>query len=710
MKRVKGSRILVSILLVAVMLLSCAVVSVSADATKTVHSHDIAIVFDNSGSMYEDSRWSRAIYAMEVFAAMLDYDHDKLGIYPMGDIQIGSGGRNIKERMDISSQSDVKDIEKIYSRITAPTILRPAYSAVEYLKRSDLEEKWLIVLTDGAFFYDKGEPNEKKEEKSPKWLQERLIEFAKDSDINVQYLGFAEASPLSGDESRNVYASNASSAETLTSELVKICNKIFKRNVVSNVSSDGSFNIDVSMNSIIAFAQGKGARINSLTGADGKAVRTVMDTKLDKPQERGTADTDYPAPIADVTGQVMTFDACPAGNYQLDFTGSNVQIFYEPNVKVTTELKDKEGNVVDMSGDIEPGDYTLSYTLTDAVTGEDVTSSPLLSPVELTATVENKGNTTQVPSGGTVTLDEDEKTRITVSGSFLNVYSISNEGENHISVKPPEIPDSALKVKVEVQNRNSGKKWYKLNDHESWKPIRVEVRYLDKPVPAEMWEDSLDVLFKPEKKELSYVVKPLPEESAFEIYIAQDESGSYIEPKTGGYRIEATATMKDEFGRELTAKGSDRFTVSGMDGFWTWLLWLLIAVGVILLVIVVLNLPAWPAKMTCHITKPKKAAGNYAIKISPNMTLVQFMFPLSCTAKKKSKLKHKFSKRAQIYVSNITADKHVESYTIGTKTYTKANGFRDGKGQQFSGIITNGKTIHMTFTAKPPLDCKIEIN
>ena len=54
----------------------------AANITQKEKSYEIAVVFDNSGSMYDNESWSRAKYAMEVFAAMLN-EGDVLKIYPM---------------------------------------------------------------------------------------------------------------------------------------------------------------------------------------------------------------------------------------------------------------------------------------------------------------------------------------------------------------------------------------------------------------------------------------------------------------------------------------------------------------------------------------------------------------------------------------------------------------------------------------------------
>ena len=716
MRKMNKKKFIVSMLMILTILTGSMITPVTAEVTKTQRTHDVAIVFDNSGSMYTDTRWSQAIYAMEVFAAMLDYDHgDKLGIYPMETIQIGKGGESVSERLDISSKDDVNKIEKIYSPEGAETILKPAYDAAEYLKGSDKDDKWLIVLTDGEFYFDRDAQSEKREAKSPGWLNDQLVKFTESEAINVQYLGFAEASSLPGDEAKNFYATSASSAEALTTELVNICNKIFKRNVMP--ASGGSFDIDVSMNSVIAFAQGKDAKIGSLTGGDGKKVDITMSTDLGTPGE-GTGFTEkypdeYPAPVAKgLSGQVVYFGECQAGKYTLECSDPNVQIFYEPNVGVKTELLDGDGKPVELSGEVLPGEYTLNYSLVDGKTGENVTNSPLLSPVSLNATVNNAGqNLEGIASGTKIKLDADEKTQINVTGTFLSDYHISNAGENGVfefNVAAPEPDNSALSVKVEVQNRNSGKKWYKLSDHESWLPIRVDVSYLGQSLSPDLLSNAVEFTFTPEDKNLVYFVEPLPDESAFNIYIGKNENGEYVEPQKGSYKIEATAKVRNEYDQELTASGHDLFTVSSRDAFWDWLLWLLIIAGLILLIIIILNLPAWPRKMSCAITSPASAEGVYSLRIRNSMTLIPYTYTLDCSAKKRSKIINKLTgKRCKIWVYNLSPDRHIDSITIGANTYTRANGFNDGEGKPFEGLIVNGTPIRLTFTNRLPLDCNI---
>ena len=94
---------IVSLLLALLLVLSVFPVSSSAaTVTKDEVTRAIAIVFDNSGSMYEDTTvlqnkpdapyaWCRATYAMQAFANMMN-PNDQMLIYPMHPITIGKDG------------------------------------------------------------------------------------------------------------------------------------------------------------------------------------------------------------------------------------------------------------------------------------------------------------------------------------------------------------------------------------------------------------------------------------------------------------------------------------------------------------------------------------------------------------------------------------------------------------------------------------------
>ena len=80
-------------------------------------------MFDNSGSMYGPGNmaWSQATYAMEVFAAMMNYDNgDQMKIFPMHNVTTGGAG----ETSSITVKS-ISDIGQIHNMYTPSLLARP---------------------------------------------------------------------------------------------------------------------------------------------------------------------------------------------------------------------------------------------------------------------------------------------------------------------------------------------------------------------------------------------------------------------------------------------------------------------------------------------------------------------------------------------------------------------------------------------------------
>ena len=110
---------LISKLLVFIMLITLAVpaglISQAAEMQKS-GARAIYVVFDNSGSMYGPGNmaWSQATYAMEVFAAMMNYDNgDQMKIFPMHDVT--TDGTGATSSITVSSISDIAQIHNMYT-------------------------------------------------------------------------------------------------------------------------------------------------------------------------------------------------------------------------------------------------------------------------------------------------------------------------------------------------------------------------------------------------------------------------------------------------------------------------------------------------------------------------------------------------------------------------------------------------------------------
>ena len=135
---------------------------VHAEKQQGTTKRAIYVVFDNSGSMYGDGNkaWSQATYAMEVFAAMMNYESgDVMKVFPMHDITTdGNTGSATKSSMEIRGKDDIAQIHNMYTPKPGGTpytqVNNAAGELTKLLNAGSVDEGWLVVLTDGDFDND----------------------------------------------------------------------------------------------------------------------------------------------------------------------------------------------------------------------------------------------------------------------------------------------------------------------------------------------------------------------------------------------------------------------------------------------------------------------------------------------------------------------------------------------------------------------------
>ena len=155
-------------LILALLILASAAITANAAAVSTKNpKRALAVVYDNSNSMYKkdsDSKlatedqpyaWCRAIYAMEAFATMMN-DNDVMQIYPMWEITVDGKKYDTKSPLTIT-QKNASDIRKIYTPTPSNTPIETISAAYNGLNNLSADEKWLVVLTDGDVFYKGGD-------------------------------------------------------------------------------------------------------------------------------------------------------------------------------------------------------------------------------------------------------------------------------------------------------------------------------------------------------------------------------------------------------------------------------------------------------------------------------------------------------------------------------------------------------------------------
>lgn len=573
--------LLVMVMLMSTMLI-CPLTASAATVTKTEKSYDIAVVFDNSGSMYSNSMgWCRAKYAMEIFASMLNYDKDKLSIFPMWEVtwdgSMPTTGGSFAP-ISIKNESEIDKISNLYTVNPGGTPFAPIDEAHSYLKKSSADEKWLIVLTDGAF-------NENQRGKSEAIdLQGKLSALAS-RDIKVQYLGFGAATELKADASRNFFAKKSSDT-SLKDDLIGICNSIFQRSVLpANRLSGTTLNLDLSMKNLIVFAQGESATITSLQGANGKAIAATLNSGQRKYSEI-KANGYENAPVDNtLAGQVVTFDACAKEQYTLSYSGADaIQIFYEPDVDIDVSLKNSDGVDVSGSTELAAGEYTLTSRIVDSHTGEDVTSHELMgNNVKLRTFVKTSKDADYVEyaNGSKITFEPDDETDIYIEGEYLGKYKIVSSNSPTLAWLKGikfEDPKPAFKLTFEAEQT-----WYTIKDHAEWKPVKVSLSIDGQPLTDEqMAKTKLNVTTD---DGLLLRTELIPGESAYNIFISEDAQGKYIEPATGKYKLTASATYVDEDGKKQDSeKAEQKIEIQ----LYTKLVRTLFVLGIILIILIIL--------------------------------------------------------------------------------------------------------------------------
>lgn len=363
---------MLSLLLVMVMVLTMLPwMGFTAEAAaKKEPKRVIGIVFDDSGSMYGGGNysWCRATYAVEVFAAMMN-DGDQLQIYPMNGVKLDDMGTTytMQNPLIVNGPEESSVVRQMVGMQTGNgTPIETIDWAYEGLMNTQADEKYLIVLTDGGYFHSKT-GYEMSLTETEQALTDVLGQYARD--MNVMYLGIGSsvAVPTVIDPSRQLFLEASDTAQTLN-QLTRMCNTIFGRNEMPNVTD--KIELDVTLSKLIVFVQGENVSGVSVSG--GSEIRST--------------DTHYPDPLFpqgsidySLQGTLVTYGAFDAGTYDLSFTGdaTSINVYYEPDVSLSVRLLDPNGNEVTAgSTDLYSGTYYLEYGMVDR-DGEPTTSSLL---------------------------------------------------------------------------------------------------------------------------------------------------------------------------------------------------------------------------------------------------------------------------------------------------------------------------------------------
>jgi hypothetical protein len=403
----------------------------AANAKKQSVSRTIAIVFDNSGSMYAQNSlaWCRATYAMEVFASMMN-EGDTLQIYPMWDVTVDSQTYSSSNPVTVKGGGDTSVIRKILTPNPDGTPIETIAAAYHGLMKSSGDEKWMIVLTDGSEFYEKnkalgvGQPTKTR-------LEQVLTQYQKD--VNILYLGIGAnaAIPSIKAGGNRYFADLAANSVDILSKLTNMCNMIFGRDALK--TSGEQLNFDVSMSKLIVFVQGSSVGSIELLDSNGNKVDSIAGQYTPKYSELGSRK--YTTAFdSSLQGVIVTYLDLEAGQYTLHCAGnpSSVGVYYEPDVDLQIALHDENGDLVNAGDEVHPGTYSIAYGMVDKNGNE--THSALLGKTEYDITYNLNGTDTPVKNdqsgAAEVQLKADDVLNVSGSVTYLGSYRIDKTADD----------------------------------------------------------------------------------------------------------------------------------------------------------------------------------------------------------------------------------------------------------------------------------------
>lgn len=588
---------IISLFLAVILLFTCVLVgTTTVCAAKTESSRGIAIVFDNSGSMYDagDQAWCRATYAMEVFASMLN-SGDTLQIYPMHPITVGDKEFTMQNPLQITDAAQASTIREILTKDAGGTPIESIDCAVQGLQKLQTDKKYLVVLTDGGTFSKNGNGLTKNRTKTE--LDKRIQAYASKT-MTVMYLGIgSEACVPNTKESEYFIKKQAVNTTDVLSTLTDMCNLIFGRDTLpKNRISNKTMEFDISMKKLIVFVQGDNISDLKIKPKSGGSVGKLINSQQAKYSTKGAAD--YKS-VADTSlqGMITTYEDCAAGSYNIEYVGTatSVEVYYEPDADLEFVFTDSEGNNVDLNSLYE-GEYKVSFGMKDAKTGKLISSDLLGKPhYEGSYTINGeKTNFTHDGQSGEVpiVLKMNDTFEADLTVTYLSGYTISKNSTDFgwpkggVKVLAPPLGKFDAKLTVS-QN------YILIKELEQTPEFIVDLTIGGKKLTAEEF-DAVTVTV--DCGGIAHTVTPKKEDSQYLIKL--EPTNGIAE---GSYRINVDAKYLDEAGRETQDTATAKVTLSNTPLWVKWAIGLFLLMLLILLLWIILHIKVLPKYM--HTTK-----------------------------------------------------------------------------------------------------------
>lgn len=411
-------RILVSVV-ISVLLCVSIIPQYASAVTTALPKRVISLVYDDSGSMIIDDEnknvdtWCQAKYAMEVFSAMLS-ENDTMNVYTMSDFNSKASG---KPRLSLNgSDGSDKNVSKIHNMITTAqgTPFATVRQAYLDLNNTSADEKWLVVLTDGAF----------------QGIDSVDDYFAKKSqDISVMFLSMGKyAQGIKPDESNNIFYEKAQTNDEILNKITDISTRIFNSNKLKIDTSSNKISFDIPMSELIVFVQGANTSIKGIKDSKNNIVSPSSNPVDVKYSEKPADNYKDFLVNKNLQGSIATFkNSFDAGEYSIETTNAKtIEVYYKPDIEIVAYLKDSNNNEIKDLSNIQAGEYTIEFDFAKSGTNVKLPKSTLLGDVSYSSKITNNSKKLEgTYSSGDKIQVEEGSLEIDVEGTYLKYNTVS---------------------------------------------------------------------------------------------------------------------------------------------------------------------------------------------------------------------------------------------------------------------------------------------
>ena len=445
----------------------------------------VSVVYDDSGSMEDDNKWSFANYAMQAFCGMLNSE-DKLFITYMSDAwaydeAVKQNNENSQfynedpsdtpfepQEMNLSSGGIQNSVDSIhYHTNTASTpfsSVKYAYDKLQSVEDSNPNTQyWLVVITDGDFDEIKdeqfGETPEQAKERKKEFLNESMEKFLgtemkNQSRPQVTFLTIGNnVIPPDEDTQKGLYTFHAADANEITEAMSSMADRISgrtrlqKQDITQMDDTTVQVSSSIPLLNIAVFSQNSDAVVTS----------AAYGNEMDIPVTR-KADLAYPLPGGDLYGSAVLLGdsqkVIGAGTYTITFDKKisleDVVVLFEPalEMRVSVTLNGREIASKNELSDASVGDrIAASCKIYEMGTDTEVDPSLLPPGTGFDITLRQNGDVVRHTDSKEMKIDEyelqDADTNLHAAVSIEGFNPIEYNADFHPKDKPDVVTVSA---------------------------------------------------------------------------------------------------------------------------------------------------------------------------------------------------------------------------------------------------------------------------